>query len=65
MIGVDEAITSEPPEERLAVRRDRRLSRTGRDQPVTAGGTERLPTEVGSNQGGTAVGRAGHDGSSL
>ena len=48
--GVDEAITSEPPEER----RSDPLSRTGRVQPVIAGEVE-WPVPVGAgNQGGTA-----------
>ena len=48
--GVDEAITSEPPEER----RSRPLSRTGRVQPVTAGASEWRLAVAAGKQGGTA-----------
>ena len=48
--GVDEAITSEPPEER----RNDPLSRTGRVQPVIAGEDEWPAPEGAGNQGGTA-----------
>ena len=48
--GVDEAITSEPPEER----RSDPLSRTGRVQPVIAGEGEWPAPGGAGNQGGTA-----------
>jgi hypothetical protein len=48
--GVDEAITSELPEER----RSDPLTRTGRVQPVIAGEDERPALAGAGNQGGTA-----------